>query len=337
MQVNILEVNFNSLSPNVFNLASDLKQNSIYISGINKEKSLVDAVKKIEENKGYYVLYLSENDYAKLVKTYNAENNEEIDINGSIVFPVVCNKSYVNFIENIVKFKNNHRFMVYKLFNLSTKKIKAFFDINNVDYEVFTDGLDVKLKFDITTLTEEQKWEFLRKLTLEFKDYIYAESDVSLAVQLVKILKMREIKVSTAESFTAGGIASYITSVSGSSAVFYEGIVAYDEDAKNDRLSVEKATLLTKHPVSSQTCYEMCKGVLNKGADVAVATTGLAGPNSDGSMLPVGLVFIAVGTTQKISVYKYNFTGSRKDITNKGIQTAIFLLIKALRDGSFNV
>jgi hypothetical protein len=213
MQVNILEVNFNSLSPNVFNLASDLKQNSIYIIGINKEKSLVDAVKKIEENKGYYVLYLSENDYAKLVKTYNAENNEEIAINGSIVFPVVSNKSYVNFIENIVKFKNNHRFMVYKLFNLSTKKIKAFFDINNVDYEVFTDGLDVKLKFDITTLTEEQKWEFLRKLTLEFKDYIYAESDVSLAVQLVKILKMREIKVSTAYGMPADEINALVNSV----------------------------------------------------------------------------------------------------------------------------
>ena len=81
----------------------------------------------------------------------------------------------------------------------------------------------------------------------------------------------------------------------------------------------------------------MCKGVLGKGVDVAIATTGLAGPNSDGSMLPVGLVFIAVGTIEKISVYKYNFTGSRKDITDRGIQTAVFLMIKALRDNTFSV
>lgn len=337
MQLNLLEVGLNSLSNNIFNLASDLKQNSIFIGGINKEKSLVSAIAKIKENIGYYALYLTETDYAKFTKLYSVGDSGEYLVESSVVFPVVSNKSYVNFIDNIVNFKNKNNFTTYKLFNLPTNKIKAFLDVNNVKSLILSDGLDVKVKLDLTTLTEEERWEFLRKFLIEFKDFIYAESDVSLAMQLVKILKMRGIKASTAESFTAGGVASYITSISGSSEVFYEGIVAYNEDAKNDRLNVEKATLITKHPVSSQTCYEMCKGVLNKGADVAVATTGLAGPNSDVSMLPVGLVFIAVGTTQKISVYKYNFTGSRKDITDKGIQTAVFLMIKALRDGSFNV
>lgn len=337
MKVKLLEIGLNSLSPNIFNLASDLKQNSIFVNGINKEKSLELAVDKIKENNGYYILYLTDNDYVKFAKNFQVGKNGEFRLKDSVIFPVVSNKSYVDFIKNIVNFKKDNKLTAYKLFNVPTKKIKAFFDLNNIKASILSDGLDVLVKFDMTNLTESEKWEFLKKFLIEFKDFIYAESDLSLACQLIKILKMRGIKMSTAESFTAGGIASYITSISGASEVFYEGVVAYDERAKEDRLKVEKGTLLIKRPVSSQTCYEMCKGVLEKGVDVAVATTGLAGPNSDGSMLPVGLVFIAVGTIEKISVYKYNFTGSRKDITEKSIQTAVFLLIKALRDGSFNV
>lgn len=340
MKVNLLEIGLNSLTNNIFNLASDLKLNSFYILGINKEKTLTDALNRISCNDGYYVLYLSENDYVKFTKNYDIlmrGEKGEYYLNSSIVFPVVSNTNYVNFIENIVNFKNDNKFTVYKLFNISTKKVKSFFELNNVQAEITSDGLDVKVKFDISDFSKVYKWEFLKRFLIEFKDYVYAESDISLAGQLVKILKMRGIKMSTAESFTAGGIASYITSISGSSEVFYEGVVAYDEKSKQDRLKVEQGTILIKKPVSSQTCYEMCKGVLDKGVDVAVATTGLAGPNSDGSMLPVGLVFIAVGTIEKISVYKYNFKGSRKDITNRGIETAVFLLIKALRDGSFNV
>ena len=81
MQINILEVGLNSLSPNIFNLASDLKQNSIYVSGINKEKSLTDAVKKIEDSVGYYALYLTENDYLKFTKSFQAGNGGEYIVN----------------------------------------------------------------------------------------------------------------------------------------------------------------------------------------------------------------------------------------------------------------
>lgn len=340
MKFNLLEVGVNALSNNIFNLASDLKLNSQYVLSINKEKTLFDAVKKINEVKGNYVLYLSESDYVKFTKEIpivSAGSNGEFYVGNSLVFLVVSNLNYVQFIENIVNFKKNNKYTVYKLYNVSTKKIKGFFDLNDLAVEIISDGLDVKVRFDISDYSEVMKWEFLKKFLLEFKEYIYAESDISLAGQLVKILKMRGIKMSCAESFTAGGIASYVTSISGSSEVFYEGIVAYNEESKEDRLGVEKSTILIKKPVSSQTCYEMCKGLLDKGVEVAVATTGLAGPNSDGSTLPVGLVFIAVGTIEKISVYKYNFKGSRKDITNRGIETAVFLLIKSLRDNSFSV
>ena len=343
MNVTIIEVGLNCLTKNAFNLAYDLKNRSISVNEILKASSVQNAIGLVKENNSYAFI-LNESEYIDFVKNYKGEiieNNGIYAYNNSIIFPIVSAKNYEDFISPLIAFKEqfnkSNGFTIYKLFNVNAKKVKALFELKKLDSIIEYDGLITTVKFNITSFSEEKKWEFLKNFVLEFKDYIYAESDVSLAEQLIKILKMRNLKISTAESFTAGGIASYITSVSGASEVFYEGIVAYNENSKQNRLKVMPNTLKIKRPVSSETAYEMCKGALDSGVDVAIATTGLAGPNSDGSGLPVGLVFIAVGTTHKISVYKYNFLGSRKDITNMGIETAVFLMIKALRDGSFNV
>ncbi len=336
MNVTLIEVTSFSLTSNSFNLALELKQNSIYLNKILKVNSIGELSFLSGEN---YVVYLSDKDYVNFSKNYLSSFNEPSGaylINGANVF-IISNGNYLKSVQNIVEFKRQEGVTVYKMFNVSPLKIKLFFELKNVEYKIYSNGLDFKVAFNISHLKEVEKWEFLREFILEFNDYIYAETDLSLNEQLVRILKMRSLKMSTAESFTAGGVASYITSVKGSSEVFYEGIVSYDERAKQDRLGVLPNTLKLKRPVSSEVAYEMAKGLLRSGVDVAVATTGLAGPDSDGSGLPVGLAFIAVGTEEKISVYKYNFSGSRKDITARAVETAVFLLIKALRDGSFNV
>ncbi len=164
-------------------------------------------------------------------------------------------------------------------------------------------------------------------------DTVYALNDVSLEEQLVTLLKLRNKKLSVAESFTGGGLARRITSVSGASAVYFEGINAYDERSKMKRLGVSEYNLRTAGAVSDQTAYEMVLGLLNTGdCDIAIATTGLAGPKSDRSMLPVGLCYIAVGTKEKIYVYRYKFDGKRKDITEKGINYALFMAYKHLKN-----
>ena len=66
--------------------------------------------------------------------------------------------------------------------------------------------------------------------------------------------------------------------------------------------------------------------------DIAIATTGLAGPNSDESGLPVGLSFIAIGTLEKVCVYQYTFDGTREEITEKAISYALYLACKQLKD-----
>lgn len=164
-------------------------------------------------------------------------------------------------------------------------------------------------------------------------DTVYAVNDLSLEEQLVNALKVRRKKISVAESFTGGGIAKRITSVPGASEVYFEGLNTYDEKSKMQRLGVSEYTLKTQGAVSDQTAYEMACGLLSTGnCDVAVATTGLAGPKSDRSMLPVGLCYIAVGTKERIRVYRYIFDGDRKEITEKAINYALFFAYKQLKD-----
>ena len=162
---------------------------------------------------------------------------------------------------------------------------------------------------------------------------VYALGDTSLEEQVISLLKLRGKTLSVAESFTGGGLASRIVSVSGASEVYFEGLNTYNELAKIKRLGVNPQTLKTAGAVSEQTAYEMAVGLLNTGdCSFAIATTGLAGPKTDGSGLPVGLCFIAVGTKERIRVYRYQLDGSRKEITETAINYALYLIYKQLKD-----
>ncbi len=175
--------------------------------------------------------------------------------------------------------------------------------------------------------------DVLRKLLDELGDTVYALEPTSLEEQLVTLLKLRGKKLSVAESFTGGGIAKRIVSVSGASEVYFEGVNTYNELSKIKRLSVSDFTLGNRGAVSDQVAYEMALGLLNTGdCDVSIATTGLAGPKSDKSGLPVGLCYIAVGTKERIIVYRYKFDGTRKEITEKAINYALFLACKRLKN-----
>lgn len=179
------------------------------------------------------------------------------------------------------------------------------------------------------SIVNEITWTFADGL----QEGMYAMEDVSLEGQLIQLLKLRGIKISVAESFTGGGIAKKLTSVSGASEVYFEGLNTYNEGAKIKRLGVLEKTLRDFGAVSEKTAYEMASGLIATGdCDVSIATTGLAGPNSDQSGLPVGLCFIAVGTREKVYVYRYQFDGSREGITNTAITYALFLAYKHVKN-----
>lgn len=181
--------------------------------------------------------------------------------------------------------------------------------------------------------TEESTYQkAYRELVIALNDYIYALEDISLCERLFQLLKLRKATVSVAESFTGGGISKRLVEISGISEVYFEGLNTYSNKSKIERLGVKEETLEAYGAVSAQTAYEMAYGLLSTGnCNLAIATTGIAGPKSDGTKKPVGLLYIAVGNEEHISVYEYNLKGSRQSITETAINIALFLAFKKIK------
>ena len=173
--------------------------------------------------------------------------------------------------------------------------------------------------------------EVVRILAGELKDWIYALDDVSIEERLIDTLKLHRLKIATAESFTGGGVSRAIVSVPGASRVFYEGLNTYDSKAKAERLGVSEYTLMSKGAVSEEVAYEMAAGLIAQGhCDLAIATTGNAGPTAEKDK-PVGLCYIAIGTKERVRVFRFRFDGTREEITNTGINFALFLAFKEIK------
>lgn len=158
---------------------------------------------------------------------------------------------------------------------------------------------------------------------------------MSIEKQTVELLKSKKLKLATAESCTGGLISKRITDVSGSSEVFEGGVVCYSNRFKENVLGVSPETLKKYGAVSRETAREMVKGVLSlTKADIAVAVTGIAGPSSDDTNKPVGLVYIAVSDGKSTIVKKLlnNFTGDVRE-QNRSISadTALEMIMEVIR------
>ncbi|MCD8308416.1 MAG: CinA family protein, partial [Clostridia bacterium] len=163
-------------------------------------------------------------------------------------------------------------------------------------------------------------------------DYVYALEDITLAQRLFQLLKLRRMKICVAESFTGGGVGRKLVEVPGISEVYFEGLNTYSNESKISRLGVDGMTIKSTGAVSEETAREMAEGLIAQGnCDVAISTTGIAGPGSDNTNKPVGLCYIAVATKNGTSVNKYVLKGDRQTITNTAINYALFLTYKQIK------
>lgn len=141
--------------------------------------------------------------------------------------------------------------------------------------------------------------------------------------KVCEILINKNLKIAVAESLTGGMISAKLVDFPGISKVYMEGITAYSNESKINRLFVKKETLEKFGAVSKETATEMALGVLkNLNCDVSISTTGIAGPTKDNSNKPVGLVYIAVCVKGEVYVNEYNFSGNREQIRNKAVEKA---------------
>lgn len=116
----------------------------------------------------------------------------------------------------------------------------------------------------------------------------------SAAAALLDRFRDAGLKLATAESCTGGLVSAYLTAVPGSSDVLERGFVTYSNTAKSELLDVPVSLIATQGAVSEAVARAMAEGALaHSHADVAVAITGIAGPDGGSAEKPVGLVFIA--------------------------------------------
>ena len=151
-------------------------------------------------------------------------------------------------------------------------------------------------------------------------EYIYlvgneaiSSSQTELHSVVANLLIENNYTISIAESLTGGKIASMLVEKSGISDALLEGIVCYSNKSKITTLGVKEETLERFGAVSKAVACEMALGIAKRlNSDFAIATTGIAGPNSDESGKPIGLVYIAIYAQGKVSISECSFVGDRE-------------------------
>lgn len=168
----------------------------------------------------------------------------------------------------------------------------------------------------------------VKELKRRFENAIYTtDEETTLESAVVELLRANGLTATCAESCTGGLLSARLVNVPGVSEIYKSGLVTYSNKAKRKLLGVKKATLQKYGAVSEQTAEEMAKGAatLTK-ADVAVAVTGIAGPDGGTKEKPVGTVYIACAVKGKTVVKKYQFSGNRSKVREATVSEALVLM-----------
>ena len=207
--------------------------------------------------------------------------------------------------------------------------VREFFTEDDIHYEFLVKDYGILIRMQSKISHKNKVEKIVKKIYNRIGEFIFGEDEDRLETKVVEMLKKLKLGIATAESCTGGLLASTLIDVAGVSDVFSEGIVCYSNQSKIDRLGVKKETLDKYGAVSEETAREM---VLGLKSDVALSTTGIAGPSGGSDEKPVGLVFIGIRVKEKIYVLKNIFRGDRSRIRRKAVSQALFSLIKILNE-----
>jgi PncC family amidohydrolase len=154
-----------------------------------------------------------------------------------------------------------------------------------------------------------------------------------LAARLLKAVVKKQWRIGTAESLTGGMLGEMITAVPGASVCYVGGIVSYSDFAKMSLLGVPTGILSEHGAVSAEVATAMAQGCRDKlEVQVALATTGVAGPTSDDRGTPVGTVFVACATEDSCVTRRLLLAGERNHIRFESARAALELGIQLVED-----
>lgn len=208
----------------------------------------------------------------------------------------------------------------FKLFGLPEPKINQL-----IPYDQLPPGIQVAFGLDYPLVLVKLKaggdavdWQLDQAealLVRELGDTVMARDGETPEGNVGKLLTAAGLTLSLAESCTGGLIASLLTSQPGASAFLERGAVTYADSAKLDWLQVPPP-VLRQHGAVSEACARAMAAGLKRvsDTDLALAVTGIAGPDGGTPEKPVGTVFMAMATPQGVHVKKYNFNGDRQQV-----------------------
>ncbi|POY35965.1 competence/damage-inducible protein A [Solitalea longa] len=165
------------------------------------------------------------------------------------------------------------------------------------------------------------------------KKYVVATEDITLQEAILNHLKVNNQTLTTAESCTGGYIAHLITSIPGSSNAYVGGAVTYSNQLKQQMIGVKAETLQAFGAVSEQTVTEMALGALaTYHTDFAIACSGIAGPDGGTSDKPVGTIWIAVASKDKVIAKKFLFGNKRLQNIERTATSSFYMLWKLMNN-----
>lgn len=191
-------------------------------------------------------------------------------------------------------------------------------------------------EMDLRLIGEPEAVQSARELVAKsFQKQYIGDDGSDLETVVVRELAARGLTLATAESCTGGLIANRLTDVPGASAVLTHGFVTYANEAKKGLLGVQSSSLASHGAVSEEVCLEMVTGALRvSGADLAIAVTGIAGPDGGSEEKPVGTVFLGIAQKgQEPVVWKKCYPRGRKSFKNQVSQVALDLIRRRVQHG----
>lgn len=200
--------------------------------------------------------------------------------------------------------------------SLMAERVNDLFDAENPTVAPYAKDGEALLRVTAMARTKEEAENLCEPVINEIKNrldgFVYGVDYTCIEEAVIEKLKEKHMKVATAESCTGGLIAKRITDVPGASEVFDCGIISYANEIKHRVLGVSEDDLNKYGAVSEPVARQMAQGALKvSGADIAVSVTGIAGPDSDATNKPVGLVYI--GLADRDNVWVRELRTSRKD------------------------
>jgi len=318
-----------------------------------KKKLIVDEKEKAELLKKYKSYgNLNKTNFKEVEKPEGAISFKNdvgmapaVYVDGLVAFPGFPNElknMFPKFLKYYVK-ENNLKTQIY-IKDIITygigestleNTVKDLFTEGDIFYEFLVKDYGTLIRLQTKIENKKNVAKIVKKLYNRISEFIIGEDNDRIENTIYECLNSgkKPLTISTAESCTGGMIASKLIEVPGISENFIESIVSYSNEAKIKRLKVKKETLEKYGAVSEEVAREMLAGLKT---DVAISTTGIAGPGGGTKEKPVGLVYIGIRVKDEVKIFRRELKGDRNKIRQRAMMHALYNLLKIRGENRHN-